>query len=58
MDRWPQIRGIVRDVVAIGVGVLIAVRASAPPITVDDLPALSAAAGFIGLVPFMRWPKA
>lgn len=57
MDRWPQIRGIVRDVVAIGVGVLIAVRASAPPITVDDLPALSAAAGFIGLVPFMRWPR-
>jgi hypothetical protein len=52
VDRWPQIRGILRDLVAIGLGAYIGIRAGQPPITIDDLPAFTAAAGFIG-VPFV-----
>lgn len=52
MDPWVKWRGRIRDVVAIAIGVYIAIRASEPPITVEDLPAFTAAAGFIG-VPFV-----
>lgn len=52
MDRWPQIRGAIRDLAAIALGVYIGVRASEPPINVEDIPAFTLAAGFIG-VPFV-----
>lgn len=52
MDPWEKWRSRVRDVVVIVIGAYIAFRAAEPPITVEDLPAFTAAAGFLG-VPFV-----
>lgn len=53
MSNWPQIRAIIRDIVAIGIGVYIVWRtANPPPVTIEDLPGFTAAAGFLG-VPFV-----
>lgn len=50
MNRWSQIQPVVRDIVAIGIGVYLVWRTTnPPPITYEDLPGLVAAAGFIGV---------
>lgn len=50
MDQWPQIRGVVRDAVALVIGVYLVWRTTnPPPITYEDMPGLVAAAGFIGV---------
>lgn len=56
MDRWPQIRGIVRDVLAWAIAVYIVVRIH-PPIDTNDIPALTVAGGFLGLPFVARWPE-
>jgi len=56
LDRWPQIRGIVRDVLAWTIAVYIVVRIH-PPIDTNDIPALTVAGGFLGLPFVARWPE-
>jgi hypothetical protein len=56
LNQWPQIRAVLRDVGALLLGLYIGVRAANPPITVDDLPAFTAAAGFMG-IPFVARSK-
>ena len=50
MNRWSQIQPVIRDVVALLIGVYLVWRATnPPPITYEDMPGLVAAAGFLGV---------
>ena len=57
MDRWPELRSILRDIAALGIGLYIAIRAGEPPITAEDVPAFTVAAGFLGLPLVVRIGK-
>jgi len=50
VGTWPQIRGIIRDLAAIAVGLYIVWRtANPPPITAEDVPGFVIAGGFLGV---------
>ena len=50
MNRWSSIQPVVRDCVALLIGVYLVWRTTnPPPITYEDMPGLVAAAGVLGV---------
>jgi hypothetical protein len=54
VKSWPPTREDLRDFAALLVGIYIAIRSAEPPITVDDVPGFTVAAGFMGFPLVLR----